>query len=305
MSSALTNLLRLNDDPSVRGGRPSGAQAVGLQATPGFAFTVTNEHEVNLLPTSTRSSTAAVLTPQTPLQTRSTSPRADIYETGRLQQRFPQGLKVYINVTSSGRMPPPSTDSETEIQKAIHADVSTVYQVPVYLGPPVDIQDPNNESRPAVVLDTIIHPRPLDRAMKDPDFRLYIIELCIEWVEERTQMQLSRRPLQTHTIDLPAPRPIEELGVGTSRPKSPASPTAVRVTPRTRYRRDNLCVLVVDLSQYKPDPKHIAVEVGPEQVVVKPGTARDLTFRHGLAGFKQYRVIYVKETRHLHCILTK
>ncbi|RKP35758.1 pre-RNA processing PIH1/Nop17-domain-containing protein [Dimargaris cristalligena] len=160
------------------------AAMTSIQPQPGFAFTTTNQHEVILPPTVTSARTIAG------------SSGADIYEPGRAQVKFAKGLPVWVNVCASDALPPPPTNSESEIQKALRADSTTVYQIPLFLGPPVETTD-EQDKRPIVILDAIIHPNPLARSMHDFDFRLYLIELCIEWVEDRTQMQLSRGKLDT------------------------------------------------------------------------------------------------------------
>ncbi|KAJ1979451.1 hypothetical protein H4R33_005713 [Dimargaris cristalligena] len=143
------------------------AAMTSIQPQPGFAFTTTNQHEVILPPTVTSARTIAG------------SSGADIYEPGRAQVKFAKGLPVWVNVCASDALPPPPTNSESEIQKALRADSTTVYQIPLFLGPPVETTDEQA------------------RSMHDFDFRLYLIELCIEWVEDRTQMQLSRGKLDT------------------------------------------------------------------------------------------------------------
>lgn len=44
-------------------------------------------------------------------------------------------------------------------------------------------------------MDACIHTEPYRRAEKDFDYKLYIMELAMEWVEEKCRVELSRSKL--------------------------------------------------------------------------------------------------------------
>ncbi|KAG9320898.1 hypothetical protein KVV02_008682 [Mortierella alpina] len=132
---------------------------------------------------------------------------------------FGKDTAVFINVCSSDLMPKPSNAAEAEIQKAINAEEGTTYQVPFQLSPPREYRDPVAKSY--LVVDACIHTEPYRRAEKDFDYKLYIMELAMEWVEEKCRVELSRNfqlpnikskdELKKRSVILPKPPAIQEL----------------------------------------------------------------------------------------------
>ncbi|KAI9313681.1 pre-RNA processing PIH1/Nop17-domain-containing protein [Dichotomocladium elegans] len=98
-----------------------------------------------------------------------------------------EGMVVYINVCHAGEIPAPPVMPESEVQKALHAEPDAAFRVPVSLGQMR--RDGDSES---LIFDACIHTLPYTRSEHDLDFRLYILELCIELVEERLSVELSR-----------------------------------------------------------------------------------------------------------------
>lgn len=47
-----------------------------------------------------------------------------------------------------------------------------------------------------LVVDACIHTEPYKRSEKDFDYKLYIMELAMEWVEEKCRVELSRSTLR-------------------------------------------------------------------------------------------------------------
>ncbi|KAF9114379.1 PIH1 domain-containing protein 1 [Mortierella sp. AM989] len=133
---------------------------------------------------------------------------------------FPKDTPVFINVCSSDQMPKPPAASEKEIQKAINAEEGVTYQVPFQLSPPRQYRD--SVSKSYLVVDACIHTEPLKRAEKDFDYKLYIMELAMEWVEEKCLIELSRNfqlpnlkskdELKKRSVILPKPPAIQEVG---------------------------------------------------------------------------------------------
>ncbi|KAG0046617.1 hypothetical protein BGZ83_008224 [Gryganskiella cystojenkinii] len=139
-------------------------------------------------------------------------------------KRFAKDTPIFINVCSSDLMPKPTPAvvSEEEIQKAINAVEGAIYQVPFQLSPPREYQDK----------DACIHTQPYMRAEKDMDFKLYIMELAMEWVEEKCRMDLSRSfslpdlkskdELKPRSVILPKVGPIQEVEESVSASGNPA-----------------------------------------------------------------------------------
>ncbi|CAO3566521.1 unnamed protein product [Mortierella alpina] len=132
---------------------------------------------------------------------------------------FGKGTAVFINVCSSDLMPKPSSATEAEIQKAINAEEGTTYQVPFQLSPPREYRD--SVAKSYLVVDACIHTEPYKRAEGDFDYKLYIMELAMEWVEEKCRVELSRNfqlpnikskdELKKRSVILPKPPAIQEL----------------------------------------------------------------------------------------------
>jgi len=55
-------------------------------------------------------------------------------------------------------------------------------------------------SRRYLVLDACIHTEPFKRTEKDFDYKLYIMELAMEWVEEKCRIELSRGIHTSYTL---------------------------------------------------------------------------------------------------------
>jgi hypothetical protein len=104
---------------------------------------------------------------------------------------FPIGTKVFINICHAPEVPEPTpTATEKDIQKALRAEEGANYQVPMSLG--ATRYDHDHAEKACMVIDACVHTKPFLRAERDLDYRLYILELAMELVEEREKVQLSR-----------------------------------------------------------------------------------------------------------------
>jgi len=103
---------------------------------------------------------------------------------------FAAGSKVFINICYAPEIPEPTATTEKEIQKALRAEQGATYQVPMSLG--ATRYDRDHADKPCIVVDACIHTKPYVRAERDLDYRLYVLELAMELVEEREKVQLSR-----------------------------------------------------------------------------------------------------------------
>ncbi|KAF9962234.1 hypothetical protein BGZ70_008095 [Mortierella alpina] len=161
---------------------------------------------------------------------------------------FGKDTAVFINVCSSDLMPKPSNATEAEIQRAINAEEGTTYQVPFQLSPPREYRD--SVAKSYLVVDACIHTEPYKRAEKDFDYKLYIMELAMEWVEEKCRVELSRNfqlpnikskdELKKRSVILPKPPAIQELDSNFSNvskvskltDKRPAAIQSIQSTPK-------------------------------------------------------------------------
>lgn len=104
---------------------------------------------------------------------------------------WPTGSKVFINICYAAQVPEPDpAASEADIQNALQGHATATYQVPMSLGAPR--RDHDRAGNVCMVVDACVHTKPFVRAEGDLDYRLYIIELAIELIEEREKVELSR-----------------------------------------------------------------------------------------------------------------
>ncbi|ORX58615.1 PIH1-domain-containing protein [Piromyces finnis] len=103
---------------------------------------------------------------------------------------FTEGLKIFINICHSGKVPPPPIATDEEIRKAVEAEDNTKYKVPLSLSVPRT--DLDKAGKTCIVFDACVNTNPIIKATKDFDYKLFLIELAIEWVEEKYKLKLSR-----------------------------------------------------------------------------------------------------------------
>ncbi|KAF9920108.1 hypothetical protein FBU30_010109 [Linnemannia zychae] len=177
------------------------------------------ESYVNAAQAPRQAMTDIVPVPGFVVQTRSTKQSKQV-PIGDKTATFPGETVVFINICSSDKMPPPSKASEAEIRRAIQAEEGVTYQVPFQISPPREYRD--TAGKAYLVVDACIHTEPYQRAEKDFDYKLYTIELAMEWVEEKCRVELSRNfelpnmkskdELKKRSVILPKPPAIQDLG---------------------------------------------------------------------------------------------
>ncbi|KAJ1968705.1 hypothetical protein IWQ62_001077 [Dispira parvispora] len=224
-----------------------------------------------------------------------------IYTPGELHVEFPKGLPIRVNVCSSPILPTPPTNSEAEIQKALAADPSSVYKIPLFLSPPV-------RDSQGVTFDAVVHPQPLARAVQDFDFKLYLIELCMEWVEERAPMQLSRQftlpsiPYYgtpgAHHINLPEPQLVQEVEKTEAHTKPKALPTK-QVKATVTQLNKQVDILTLTLATYRCAPSQVLVEIDPTTVTVTIDNVTRLQTPHPFTSYQSCRAYFITQNRTL------
>ncbi|KLO07037.1 hypothetical protein SCHPADRAFT_837224 [Schizopora paradoxa] len=110
---------------------------------------------------------------------------------------IPKGQKVFLNIAWDLVVPPPPPADEATIRRAMAgADLdvgfeSGAYFVPVVVSEPRE--DKDKAGNPSLVFDCIFNITLKSRCTKDPEFKMYILELALEHVEAKANMQLSRQ----------------------------------------------------------------------------------------------------------------
>ncbi|OZJ03359.1 hypothetical protein BZG36_02985 [Bifiguratus adelaidae] len=144
------------------------------------------------------------------------APEQPVQDFGELPVK--SGMTVYINVCQANACPPPPALGEDEIQKALEAKPSA-YQVPLSLGSIRWVG--GTKADPVPAFDAMVHTSICERATKDMDYGLYIVELAIEHVEEALSATLSREfdmiaakskgEIPTRTLSIPKSMLIHDL----------------------------------------------------------------------------------------------
>jgi hypothetical protein len=104
-------------------------------------------------------------------------------------KEYPKDTKVFINLCYSPEIPQPPLVSKQEIIKAIQNDDSSTYKVPLSLSKPRSDIDKNGNI--CIVFDACINSKPFNETNQDSDFKYFIIDLAIAWVQEKYQLELS------------------------------------------------------------------------------------------------------------------
>ncbi|KAI8357294.1 pre-RNA processing PIH1/Nop17-domain-containing protein [Blakeslea trispora] len=104
----------------------------------------------------------------------------------RSDSKYKKGTLVYINICYASEVPAPPLADEKELQRALNAEPDATYQVPMSMG------QPRTHDNGALVMDACINTLPYLKSEKNLDFRLYILELAMEYVEDDVAVSLSR-----------------------------------------------------------------------------------------------------------------
>jgi hypothetical protein len=113
-------------------------------------------------------------------------------------KEYPKETKLFINLCYSPEIPQPPLVSKEEIIKAIQNDDSSKYKVPLSLSKPRSDLDKSISSltkggNVCLVFDACIHSQPYNETIQDIEFKYFIIDLAIAWVQEKYQMELSSK----------------------------------------------------------------------------------------------------------------
>ncbi|KAJ1501246.1 PIH1 domain-containing protein 1 [Coelomomyces lativittatus] len=176
---------------------------------------------------------------------------------------YPEQLKVFVNLCHSPYVPAPPLASDEEIRRSIEGanKGNEGWKVPMSLIGPKD--DMDKVGRPCIVFDACVHSDVLTKTGKDPDFKLFILELAMEWIEEKHSMSLSR--------DFSLPK-MKFKGVLSAhkiyRPKRPAMQTVPKTQPRYFLERgDSLYILQVQLPLLS-NAQLLLIDIEKDQVIL-------------------------------------
>lgn len=101
-----------------------------------------------------------------------------------------QDQKVFINLCHSSLIPPPPLISDEDLAKALEKGDSESYRIPLSLSPLKKSSD--NKGVECVVLDVCVNNGPYEKSKLDGAFRSFLLELSIQWMEQRFDWMVDR-----------------------------------------------------------------------------------------------------------------
>ncbi|EMR09646.1 hypothetical protein PNEG_02229 [Pneumocystis murina B123] len=109
-------------------------------------------------------------------------------QTGDNKKRFPQGTKVFLNICHSDYVTPPKDKAGYDIIPKIMRGWH--WEIPVVIS--IERWDADKAGRKCLVIDCCCNTSVMELCKEDSNVRLFFIETCLELVEDKTGMILSR-----------------------------------------------------------------------------------------------------------------
>ncbi|KAF8487067.1 PIH1 family [Russula ochroleuca] len=106
-----------------------------------------------------------------------------------------QGLKVFVNIAWSKDVPPPLDGIEKTSEVAAHSprlDLENERDNPIPVFASEGRIDTDKAGKPALVFDCIYHSSLKNHALKDVEFKSFLVELALRQIEAQNAISLSR-----------------------------------------------------------------------------------------------------------------
>ncbi|TFY78280.1 hypothetical protein EWM64_g5732 [Hericium alpestre] len=116
---------------------------------------------------------------------------------------IPKGLKIFINIAWDKNVPPPPEGSEEAIQQAMQGKDRDELNPDEWFVPVIvsdGRQDKDKAGNSALVFSCIFNPSLKSRALKDLEFKIFLIELAIQRIEAQPGLSLSWDDIGTPNI---------------------------------------------------------------------------------------------------------
>ncbi|KAF8200358.1 pre-RNA processing PIH1/Nop17-domain-containing protein [Pholiota molesta] len=205
----------------------------------------------------------------------------------------PQGTKVFVNIAWDANVPPPPEGSEEAVQRAMRGvepdaqgadamagvDGAGEWYVPVIVSPPRE--DTDKAGKPSLVFDCIYNSGVKARTLRDPEFKIFLVELALQRIEAQTGLTLSRA-IATPNI----------ASKGKLAPRSVLIPTALLPgAPRTAQRTEaHPAAMDMDIADSGGAPSGKGKQRGGapliEEISPSPAGAKPSTTSTALPGLK-------------------
>uniref|UniRef100_A0A8H7XQ20 PIH1 N-terminal domain-containing protein n=1 Tax=Psilocybe cubensis TaxID=181762 RepID=A0A8H7XQ20_PSICU len=124
------------------------------------------------------------------------SPSPNILEPAPQPIPVPKGQKIFVNLAWDPNVPPPPDASEEEIKRAMQGEDAVDDANPSGWYVPVIVsnarQDKDKSGNPSLVFDCIFNSTVKSRTLRDPEFKIFLVELSLQRIEAQTGLELSR-----------------------------------------------------------------------------------------------------------------
>ncbi|KAF9526056.1 pre-RNA processing PIH1/Nop17-domain-containing protein [Crepidotus variabilis] len=153
-----------------------------------------------------------------------------------------KGTKVFVNIAWDANVPPPPEGNEDAIQRAMQGEDDQLnpdaWYVPVIVSNAR--QDKDKAGSPSIVFDCIYNSSVKARTIRDPDFKIFLIELALQRIEVQYGLSLSRSigtpniaskgQLVARTVHIPAALLATTTTTKKEKEKATSTENAVRIT---------------------------------------------------------------------------
>ncbi|GAW01721.1 Protein interacting with Hsp90 1 [Lentinula edodes] len=223
---------------------------------------------------------------------------------------IPQGYKIFVNVAWDANVPPPPDGNEDAIQRAMNGDELDKGNLDDWFVPVIVSEgrfDTDKAGKPSLVFDCVFHNSIKSRTLRDPEFKVFIIELSVQRIEAQTQLVLSRQigtpniaakgKLQPRTVSIPSLLARAEAKAAETRNLESKSRTLLTLYPnnpaQTAAHRDIGAKIDVTWSWYRTDDDRlqIQIEVPPVEKTVISRSNLDIEPRRLIFSIPDYSVL--------------
>ncbi|KAK2832858.1 hypothetical protein Q5P01_016747 [Channa striata] len=105
-------------------------------------------------------------------------------------QSEPSKEKVFVNICQSNSVPSPPDLSREALVELLQSEDPSGYRIPMSLGEPHTEVD--NSSHGCTAYDVVINQEFFQKCQKDPLFQQFVILVCLEGLENKYNLELSR-----------------------------------------------------------------------------------------------------------------
>lgn len=99
-------------------------------------------------------------------------------------------FKLFVNICENEYIPSPPLVSDEELIKAINAGDNSFYRVPLSLS--ALKEDTDKSGKKCYVVDVVMNCDPYTKSLTNPDFKAFIMELCLQWIEQKYNLELEK-----------------------------------------------------------------------------------------------------------------